>query len=127
VRSAGAIRAAEWDTVYAERFTIDADGAAYIAIPLEVEQLNVYIAGGVSLALSGNADTADISIAGATNISADNLQTRDARIEIAGAGNVTIAVSDHLDVVINGVGNVRYTGNPTVTRRILGLGTVRGN
>ena len=123
----GAVDATEWDPVYAQRFFIGARGAGSLIIPLEVELLDIDVEGGVSLELLGNVGAANILVEGAANISAGNLQIRNTRIELHGAGTVNIAVSGFLDVEINGVGHVRYTGDPVVTQRISGLGTVQRN
>ena len=122
-----AVSASEWDTIYAQSFFINAEGAANINIPLEVETLDINASGAVNLQLSGNAENASINVEGAVNVSANNLQTRNASIVLTGAGNVDIACSDTLDVVLDGVGRVRYTGDPVVNQSIFGLGTVRRN
>ena len=122
---AGAVEASNWDIISTQNFTLNAAGGSSINIGLDVEHFELGVAGGTSIELYGNATTAYISGAGGLSVSAERLQTRDATVSVAGAGNVTIAVSDNLNATIAGVGTIRYIGNPTVTRSVTGLGSVR--
>ncbi|MCL2566442.1 MAG: DUF2807 domain-containing protein [Defluviitaleaceae bacterium] len=122
---AGAVDTVDWDHITGQSFTIDAAGAANVELSLNVENLEISIAGASDVKLTGTADTADISIAGASSVSALELFTRDAAVSIAGAGNVDIAVSEHLDASIAGAGRIRYLGDPAVSRSIAGVGTIR--
>ena len=100
----GAVTAKNWDTIRSERFAIEVAGAASVDLDLEVDVVEVNVAGAGDLSLLGSIQTADISI--------------------AGAGNIDIDVIGSLSVEIAGTGSVTYGGNPTVTRTILGIGTV---
>jgi len=124
VEISGAGRLRNWDTLATESLSIMIGGAVEGNMPLNVEHLDALIAGAVRVQLTGSADTASITLAGAGDVSAGMLQTRSASVDIAGAGNVVIAASDTLDVSIAGVGRVQYVGEPTVTRNIAGAGTV---
>ena len=104
ISSEGAVTASDWDTVHSQNFTINVEGAANIDLEMEVNTLNLVSAGAANINLTGNVDNANL--------------------RIDGAGNVEITVSEQLDVVLNGVGRVRYRGNPVVTRDISGIGTV---
>jgi len=118
----GAINAENWDTVSGESFSIYGSGATNVDITLEVETLDLDLAGAGNFTLSGNADVANIAIVGAANVSARNLQIEDANIDLDGAGEVDVAVSDRLNVDMFGAGRVRYSGDPVVYRNISGLG-----
>jgi len=118
----GAINAENWDIVSGESFSINGYGATNVNISLAVETLEIDLSGAGDFTLSGTAETANIITAGAANVSATHLQTRDASIRLSGAGNIDIAASDHLSVDVSGAGQVRYTGNPTIDRNISGLG-----
>jgi len=120
-----AITTENWDTIYAENFSIDVSGASTATISMEVEKLEINVSGAASFDLSGSARDANITVSGAGDVNARQLQTRDARIQVNGASTVELAVSDNLDVSIAGVGTVRYVGNPQVSQSIAGLGSVR--
>ena len=120
----GDITGGEWDTIYRQNFNVSVAGAVDLTIPLEVELLEINIAGAGNLELNGNADVVNITVAGAGDISAFDLQARDVNISVAGAGNVDVSVLDNLDATVSGVGRVRYMGNPTVNRQVVGIGSV---
>ena len=118
----GAVNAQNWDTIYGESFAIEGSGAINVEIQLEVVTVEVDISGAGSLDLSGNAEVANITTSGAASVSARTLQTRDTSIDLSGAGEVDVAVSDYLNVELFGAGVVRYTGSPTIERNIFGVG-----
>ena len=118
----GAITAENWDTISGENFAIYGYGAINVNILLDVETLDLGLEGAGNFTLSGNADVANVAVVGAANVSAGNLQVGEARIDLDGAGEVDVAVSDSLRVDMFGVGRVQYSGNPTVYRNISGLG-----
>ena len=66
----------------------------------------------------------DIHITGTGNVSAFDMEVNDCTIRISGAGNCEVNVAANLDVVISGVGNVLYMGNPALTSEISGVGHV---
>ena len=122
---AGAATLENWDTVYTTRLDINISGAANGLVYVQVDDLRIDTAGAAGISLAGTADTARITVAGAGDIDASELQTRTAQVNISGAGNVEIAVSDTLDATINGVGNIWYIGSPQVNRTVAGVGRVR--
>jgi len=121
----GAVSTINWSTVRTDDFFIDASGAANVNLDLEVNSLTINAAGAANLNLSGRAVTSDISSAGAVNVSAFNLETERTIITVSGAGSAHVHASYTLEATINGVGSIRYTGNPEVTRNVFGLGTIR--
>jgi hypothetical protein len=72
----------------------------------------------------GSAYEFEGEISGNGNIAAMGFQSKEAHVKISGDGNIEISVSDKLDVIINGSGNVYYRGNPVITTNISGNGQV---
>jgi len=122
---AGAVTIQDWDTIRTDRMNINAGGSARGTMPLEIENLEVSVAGAANFDFVGTATSATITIAGAGTINAGDLQTVSAQVSIAGSGNIEIAVSDMLDASITGAGRITYIGNPQVNRSIAGAGTIR--
>ena len=76
--------------------------------------------------LDGAVDELIANLTGASNLRAESLQTKTARVSVTGAGNAQIAVSDNLKVSITGAGKVEYIGNPPhIEREITGAGSIR--
>lgn len=95
------------------------------ATKLDADRLAVTLGGEGDITLAGRAHTLAIVIAGDGRYHGDALKTERATINIAGSGRAVVAASETLDVTVAGDGTVEYIGNPTVTRQVLGSGSVR--
>ena len=97
--------------------TIDASG-------ISTDSLNATASGTGDIRVAGKVDSQDVTVLGAGSYKAGDLQSKQAKINISGAGNAIVNVSDELDAAISGAGSVEYIGNPTVNRNITGFGSV---
>lgn len=89
------------------------------------DHLKAVINGSASISIEGgNVNGFEGDINGMGNISALNLQCKNASVNITGKGNVEINVNGKLDVTISGNGNVYYSGTPVITTHITGQGQV---
>ena len=89
---------------------------------LNGQDLKVSISGVGKINMKGEVDTQQVDISGAGSYSAKELISRDCEVDISGAGRATVNVTDTLDIQLSGVGSVEYTGNPSVTQNISGVG-----
>jgi len=124
VSIAGAGEFTAHDTIKTDSFRFRMDGAGTGNADLDVGSLSVNMAGAGSFRLSGNADSADFVIAGAGEIDALPLQTRDAMINLSGVGTVKLGCSGSLDISAGGVGTVEYIGSPSINMNRGGLVSV---
>lgn len=84
---------------------------------INVGGLRVHLSGSGNLSLaSGSAKKLDIHQSGSGNIESIGLQTEDCSIRKSGSGNVEISVSQSLEVVSSGSGNIKYKGNPSINK-----------
>ena len=82
--------------------------------------------GASEVLLGGNIDRLLVDMTGASQLSADHLQTKTAEISTTGAGDADITVSQTLKVVITGAGKVSYSGNPaTIQKQVMGAGSIQ--
>jgi hypothetical protein len=96
--------------------------SAWIVIPA-VDYISVTGAG--NFTLNGEKQPSlEIYIQGAGDVDAFGLEVDDCTINIEGAGDCQVNVNRNLDVVIAGVGNVTYRGEPTITSDISGVGNI---
>jgi hypothetical protein len=65
-----------------------------------------------------------IAISGTADYKGESFNTKDTSISISGSGKAVLAASDRLDVQVSGAGEVRYIGEPKVTKSIAGAGIV---
>jgi hypothetical protein len=114
------------DTLNTNNLTININGASQGAMNnLNVVILTVNINGAGKLNMGGTAANQTIKISGAGNYNAGNLISKNAVINIDGGGNVVVRVSDLLNVIINGAGDISYIGNPQINRQITGGGNIK--
>jgi len=103
---------------------IKGSGAAKAELSVEVQQLNSEISGAGNFVLSGKADTQKIEISGAGKYEAKNLLSKNANIQVSGAGLAEVNAQEKLNVEVSGAGKVSYLGNPQITQNISGAGKV---
>ena len=92
---------------------------------LNVKKLTVNMSGAGKLILSGKATEQTVNISGAGDYQARELESKTATITIGGAGSSIVNVTDLLNAVISGVGDIEYTGNPKVNKQISGTGNIQ--
>lgn len=106
--------------------SLSIDGAANFHIaPLDNDALTIKLRGAADGIVVGQTGSLDVELEGASQLDAAALVAKTARIVINGASTAKLHVEEALDVTINGVGKVIYTGDPKVKRVIRGLGTVK--
>lgn len=100
-------------------------GAGNIVIEnLSAGKLSVNMTGAGTVKISGEAVEQAVTLDGAGNYQAADLQTWNTIIEINGLGNGVVWATETLSVNISGAGSVSYYGSPNVSQQISGLGEV---
>lgn len=104
---------------------IGASGSVTIdAKDIQTDSLTVAVSGSGEVSISGESNEQKIAISGSANYKGEGFNTKDASISISGSGKAVLAVSKRLDVEVSGAGEVRYIGDPTITKNISGTGIV---
>lgn len=91
---------------------------------INTDRLKVLLGGSGNIAAAGTAERQEVTIAGSGNYRGENLKTKATTVSIAGSGDADVNASDKLDVTVAGSGSIRYTGDPMVTKNIMGSGSV---
>ena len=107
-----------------ESITHDGEGVT-IVTGLDVDSLTVTLRGAGDFTISGAARSQTINLQGASAYNSRDFATAQASVNLQGAGDITVQVSDALSINISGVGNVTYYGDPAITRRIAGVGVIK--
>ncbi|HYQ59318.1 MAG TPA: head GIN domain-containing protein [Draconibacterium sp.] len=100
------------------------EGGAQVDLKVKAKDVKIVGEGGVLVELDGIAERLAVNLSGAGHVDADELRVNHARFEIEGVGTGSVHAVETLYARIEGVGKVRYSGNPEVTRDIEGLGSV---
>lgn len=106
-------------------FEVNIEGGANIDLDMKAKNVEVYGEGGFLFELKGVADKLDVTIKGAGHVSAAELKTKDVSFTVAGFGTGSVYATNSLNAKIEGVGKLRYKGDPKVNQYIDGLGSVK--
>jgi hypothetical protein len=108
-----------------DSLSIDLPGSGNISIGnLVVKTIDSNVKGSGDIKLNGKSDMQTISVLGSGNYLAGNLETASSDINIPGSGDLTIWVTDQLKIHVDGSGDVRYYGRPTIDQTGNGSGNV---
>ena len=89
----------------------------------EIKSLSANGATEIKIA-DGKTSDLEIQISGASRIDAENYEAQNVDIALSGASDAKIWATNLLNYRISGVCNISYKGNPTLTGRISGLGSI---
>lgn len=104
---------------------ITTTGSGNVSASTDTNTLEVILSGAGAAKMDGKTDSQDVNVSGSGRYQAENVQSKEAKIDISGSGSATLNVSDALDARIAGIGSVEYTGDPTVSKQISGIGELR--
>ena len=96
------------------KFTIAGSGSADASAFACDSSARVNVSGSGSAKLSGKTTTCDFVINGSGGVAADGVDCDSADVTINGSGSVGLAKPASLKAQINGSGNVKYHGEPTL-------------
>lgn len=83
------------------------------------------ISGSGVLNISGQANHTNITMSGSGNFAGKNFSADQVSVQISGSASIYMDVQKSIEAVISGSGNLLYTGNPTVTKTIIGSGRIK--
>ena len=103
---------------------VGVEGGAKIELDMKARNVEINGEGGVLFELDGVADRLKVHLTGAGHVDASELKTKDVTFRVEGVGTGSVYATETLHAQIEGVGKVKYRGNPDVTKNIDGLGSV---
>jgi Putative auto-transporter adhesin, head GIN domain len=92
---------------------------------LSAKALDLRVRGSGDITARGRVDALQVEIDGSGDTNLGDLSTLTAEIRTDGSGRVDLRVSELLDIVSEGSGDIVYRGRPRITSRIEGSGDVR--
>ncbi len=106
--------------------SLDASGASDSEFDIAVQKLKLECSGASKMKFSGTAVDVNMDLSGASDIFGYDLLAVNYDIEISGAGNAQISVSNRIRAEISGAGSVKYKGSPTeVDQSVSGAGSIK--
>jgi putative autotransporter adhesin-like protein len=109
-----------------ESLTVAVSGTGDVDIgDLQAKSAKLSVSGTGTVSVAGRADDLQARISGTGDVKAAKLETQRANVSIAGTGDATVWARQQLAAAVSGMGSVRYYGDPGVTQRVAGLGSVK--
>jgi Putative auto-transporter adhesin, head GIN domain len=92
---------------------------------IQTDSIACRITGTGTITLNGTAGFESIEIIGAGNVHNFGLASSRCSALISGTGKIEVNVTQELDAVISGTGDISYSGNPTVIHQtVSGIGSI---
>ena len=113
------------EEIMGDHLDVKVSGAGHIRLDVEMEKVELSIDGAAKVHIKGETVDQIVNISGAGIYDGSGLKSKRARLNLSGAGDVTVNVSDVLDVRMSGAGFVKYKGSPKVSSQVSGIGSVK--
>ncbi len=104
---------------------IDGSGASEITLDLTADELRCEFSGASEIDLRGSSKVCIVDVSGASEIDAYDFEVSEMDIEVSGAGDANVYVTEDLKARVSGAGTIRYKGNPRVDFHESGAGSIK--
>lgn len=109
-----------------DELSAEIQGSGELQLTVDAKTVHATVAGSGDIDLNGTSATLNASIAGSGNINAGGFIATNAKVDVAGSGNITVQAVESLDANIAGSGDITYRGNPgKVNKNIAGSGDIK--
>jgi hypothetical protein len=116
------------NNILANTLNILLSGSGNMNINTMATNVNFNLTGSGDAYLLGNTNNSNILLQGSGDVNAKFLQAQDVSVTVNGSGDATVTVTDTLNAVINGSGDINYYGNPSsVITSVNGSGNIQGH
>lgn len=101
-------------TVNMNALSVSCNGVGNLELDLNSSTLNLEMSSVGNIELKGAVTQGNFQISGVGNIDAEDMKIEKLRIESSGVGNAKVYVTGEIQPTVNGAGNIKCKGNPTV-------------
>lgn len=108
-----------------EDLILEASGASELEIDMEASMLRLDISGASEVELMGTATSFSGECSGASELDAYEFVIKHCEIDVSGAADARINVTDMLEVEVSGAASVKYKGSPKLRSDVSGAGSLR--
>lgn len=116
LRASGASSIKGDEEINAKDLAIGTSGASDINININSENTIVDVSGASDLIIEGKTNVLKGEVSGASNFIAKNLVSGKAFLEVSGASDAKINVTEEMNVDVSGASTLKYSGNPGVRK-----------
>jgi len=126
IRAMGAALIKNEDYLKSEDLEIIMEGAGAIDLKILSDKLLVELSGAGVISLAGEVQEQELNLMGAGKLEAFDLDSKDCIVTVGGLGGAEIYVTEKLNAKIEGVGSIKYDGQPKdINTEIKGLGRIK--
>ncbi len=104
---------------------LDVSGAAEISMAFNADKFDAEFSGASELDLSGKCSNGYFDISGATEMNAENLEFANLTMDVSGAAEARVFVTDVLNIDASGASTVRYKGTPKINSDVSGASSLK--
>ncbi|WP_421753456.1 head GIN domain-containing protein [Croceimicrobium sp.] len=119
IQLSGAVTIDNKGTLDVNDLDIESSGAAQITLSVDADDIKLELSGATELNMSGTADKVSIEGSGASECKMFDLNCRKMRIDVSGASELEVNVSEELEIEASGASDIRYRGNGRIVRQNL--------
>jgi hypothetical protein len=113
------------NSIAADYITLGVNGNGSMDVDLKGNTVKAEVSGSGTLTLRGYASALEASLSGSGNISGFNCPLETAKVKVSGSGICQLNVSNNIDAMVLGNGQVKHKGNTkTAQKKIYGAGSV---
>lgn len=126
IRAMGAALIKNEDYLSSEDLEIVMEGAGAVDLKIISEKLKVELSGAGVISLAGEVHEQELNLMGAGKLEAFDLDSKECDVSVGGLGGAEIYVTEKLNATIEGVGSIKYDGQPEdINTEIKGLGRIK--
>jgi len=114
IEASGASNIKSEGLIKAEKFEIEFSGATKVELQLEVQNLVSEISGAANVKLTGTCNYHNLEASGAGKLSAYDLETTKANVEVTGAASTRLNVLEQVNGEASGVGKIMFKKEPKI-------------
>jgi hypothetical protein len=126
IRAMGAALIKNEDYLRSEDLEIIMEGAGAVDLKIISDKLKVELSGAGVISLAGEVQKQELNLMGAGKLEAFDLDSKECDVSVGGLGGAEIYVTEKLNATIEGVGSIKYDGQPEdINTEIKGLGRIK--
>ncbi len=114
IEQSGATEISATNTIKTNKFYLKGSGATEVSLDFDVEELTIDFSGASEIKLKGNTNSFDVSLSGASELSAADLKSKSASINVSGASEVQVYVTESIKGKTSGASSVKVKGGASV-------------
>ena len=108
-----------------ESLAVKLTGASDTQLDLKAPKVSAELTGAGGLRIKGETRGLQVKGTGSSDMECFEMMAENVTVKITGSGDAEVFASLSLDVNVTGSGSVKYRGNPGVSQKISGAGSIR--